>query len=82
VIAIQQQIQGGAGGGPRVEPFLDEREMGVILGLSVATTRLWRLQETGRGSLKTGTAVRYRRGGSEGWMEARSGGGVTAEVTL
>jgi hypothetical protein len=83
VIAIQQQFQGGAGGGPRVEPLLDERGIAVILGLSVATTRRWRLQEMGQGSVKTGAAVRYRRDGSQGWMAARSsGGGVTAEVTL
>jgi len=81
VIAIQQQFQGGAGEGPRVEPFLDEREIAVILGLSVATARRWRLQEIDQGFIKTGAAVRYRREVAQGWMDARSSsGGVAAEV--
>ena len=80
VNAIPQQIRGGAGGGPHVAPFLDGREVAVILGLTVAITRRWSLQEIAQGSVKTDAAVRYRRKGSQGWMEARSGGGVVAEV--
>jgi hypothetical protein len=83
VTAIRQQNQGSADRSPRLEPLLDEREIAVSLGLSVATTHRRRLQEIGPGFIKTGAAVRYRREGSQGWMGSRSsGGGVTAEVTL
>ena len=76
--AIQHNAQCIAGGGQRVEPLLDEREVAAICGLSAAAIRRWRLLRKGPRYLKVGSAVRSRLEDVNNWLETRPSGG---EVT-
>ena len=76
--AIQHNTQCIAGGGQRVEPLLDDREVAAICGLSTAAIRRWRLLRKGPRYIKVGSAVRYRLEDVNNWLETRPSGG---EVT-
>jgi|SRR6185312_12689650 len=51
-----------------VERALSEHEAAAMLGLSVATLRLWRHRKKGPAFLRLGRAVRYRRADVEHFM--------------
>ena len=55
--------------------------MAVILSLSVAPVRRWRLQEVRPQLIKIDAAIRYRQEHVQIWLDTRSRGGETkAEV--
>lgn len=51
-----------------VERALSEHEAAAMLGLSVATLRLWRHRKKGPAFLRLGRAIRYRRADVERFM--------------
>lgn len=69
----------------KIEALLNEHDVARVTGLSVATVRRWRLLRQGPRFIKTSTApksaVRYRIGDVDRWLESRpAGGGLQAEV--
>ena len=61
-----------------LEELLTEHDVARITGLSVASTRRWRLLRQGPKYLKIGAAVRYKPEDITAWLESRpSGGGPT-----
>lgn len=53
-----------------VEPLLNERQVAEITGMSVRSLQTWRLRGGGPAYVKLGTAVRYRRGDIDAWLES------------
>jgi predicted DNA-binding transcriptional regulator AlpA len=62
------------------EPLLNEREVARRLGVSVATTRRWRMEGQGPRYVKVSkSAVRYRPEDLRAYLDARPTGGATAQ---
>ena len=79
--AIQLNKQPNAAVSQLVEPLLSERDVAVILGLSLTRIRRWRLLKKGPRYIKVGAAVRYRLEDIRGWLATRpSGGELTPEA--
>jgi len=55
--------------------LLNEHDVALITGLSVASVRRWRLLKQGPQYLKIGAAVRYRAEDISAWLESRPTGG-------
>ena len=64
-----------------IEKLLNEREVAVITGLSVASVRRWRLIRQGPKYLKIGSAVRYKPEDLADWLQTRPTGGGTENGT-
>jgi predicted DNA-binding transcriptional regulator AlpA len=60
---------------PQLPTLLNEFDVARVTGLSVASVRRWRLFKTGPKYLKIGSAVRYRAGDVQSWLETRPTGG-------
>jgi predicted DNA-binding transcriptional regulator AlpA len=63
-----------------LEELLTEHDVARITGLSVASTRRWRLLRQGPKYLKIGAAVRYRPEDIAEWLESRPSGGGHSEA--
>jgi predicted DNA-binding transcriptional regulator AlpA len=63
--------------------LLNERDVARITGVSLATTRRWRLRRQGPRFLKVGALCKYRPEDLKAWLESRpTGGGIQQpEVT-
>jgi predicted DNA-binding transcriptional regulator AlpA len=62
-----------------IETLLNEHDVALITGLSVASVRRRRLQRQGPKYLKLGAAVRYRPGDVDAWLSDRPCGGDVEE---
>lgn len=63
-----------------LETLLNEHDVALITGLSVASVRRWRLLKQGPRYLKIGAAVRYKAEDVSAWLESRpTGGGQQGE---
>jgi predicted DNA-binding transcriptional regulator AlpA len=60
---------------PQLPTLLNEFDVAHVTGLSVASVRRWRLFKTGPKYLKIGSAVRYRVGDVQAWLETCPTGG-------
>ncbi len=58
-----------------IEKLLTEHDVARITGLSVASTRRWRLLRQGPKYIKIGAAVRYKPEDISAWLESRPTGG-------
>jgi predicted DNA-binding transcriptional regulator AlpA len=58
-----------------IEALLNEHDVARITGMSLASTRRWRLLHKGPKYIKIGAAVRYRPEDISAWLESRPSGG-------
>lgn len=58
-----------------LEPLLNEKDISRITGLSLASTRRWRLNNQGPPFIKIHAAVRYRVADLRAWLASRPVGG-------
>jgi len=58
-----------------IPALLNEHEVALITGLSVASVRRWRLLQQGPKYIKIGSAVRYRTEDVRAWLDTRPVGG-------
>jgi predicted DNA-binding transcriptional regulator AlpA len=58
-----------------VSALLNEHDVAIRTGLSVASVRRWRILKKGPRYLKIGAAVRYRPEDVAAWLESRLTGG-------
>ncbi len=61
-----------------LSPFLNDREVAEMLGVSVATVRRWRLIKQGPRYLKLGGLCKYRPEDLQSWIESLPAGGASA----
>jgi len=59
--------------------LLNEREVALVTGMSVASVRRWRLDDRGPRFLKIGASVRYRESDVTAWLDTRPSGGNVVE---
>ena len=66
-----------------LEPLLDDKELSLLLKVSIATLRYWRSRGSGPSFRKVGPhLVRYAPSDVQSWLEAQStGGDVAAEAS-
>jgi hypothetical protein len=67
--------QHAAGGGGVSRRFYSERDLAVVLGVSVKTVQGWRFRGQGPAWKKFSGAVRYPVDQLDAWVEAQPGGG-------
>jgi len=58
--------------------LLNEKQVAMKLGVSLACTRRWRVTGRGPRYLKLGASVRYRAEDVEAWLESCPSGGERA----
>ena len=58
---------------PRQPDILNEKQVAAYLNMSVSAVRRWRLFRKGPKFVKIGSAVRYKRGDIETWMDSLPG---------
>jgi|SRR5579864_5175515 len=58
---------------PKQSEMLNEMQVAAYLNISVATVRRWRLFRKGPRFVKIGSAVRYKHGDVEMWLDSCSG---------
>lgn len=64
-----------------LETLLDEKELSLLLRVSIGTLRFWRTIERGPRYRKVGQLVRYAPSDVHEWLNRRpSGGEIEAEV--
>lgn len=61
--------------GNNFESLLAEHDLALMLGVSVATVRRWRLLRQGPKYIKIGASVRYKLADIVAWVESRPTGG-------